>query len=56
MPAKMRKLPGKRLYKVTDDKGHVHAKGTTKEKAEAQVRILNQARKPKVVKSHVRWM
>jgi hypothetical protein len=41
MPAHMRKIRGKRLYRVTDAKGRVHAKGTTKSKAEAQVRILN---------------
>lgn len=41
MPAHMRKIRGKRLWRVTDNKGHVHAKGTTKRKAEAQVRILN---------------
>ena len=44
MPAKMRKLPGKRLYRVTDNKGKIHAFGTTKRKAEAQVRILNNLR------------
>ena len=41
MPVKMRKLPGRKLWRVTDNKGKVHAKGTTKKKAEAQVRILN---------------
>jgi hypothetical protein len=41
MPAKMRKIRNKNRYRVTDNKGHVHAKSTTKRKAEAQVRILN---------------
>jgi len=40
MPAKMRKLPGKNLYRVSTPNG-VHAKGTTKKKAKAQVRLLN---------------
>lgn len=47
MPAKMRKLPNKRLWRVTDSKGKVHAKGTTKKKAEAQVRLLNSLRAAK---------
>jgi len=50
MPAKKRKLPNSNFYEVIDDKGHVHAKRTTKDKAEAQVRILNQAHDKK--KSH----
>ncbi len=41
MPATMRKLPGRNLYRVTDNKGKVHAKATTKSKAEAQIRLLN---------------
>jgi hypothetical protein len=40
MPAKMRKIRNKNKYRVTDNKGHVHAKSTTRKKAEAQVRIL----------------
>jgi hypothetical protein len=41
MPAIMRKIRGTNSYRVTDNKGRVHAKKTTKKKAEAQVRILN---------------
>ena len=41
MPAKMRKIRNRNLWRVTDSKGHVHSFGTTKRKAEAQVRILN---------------
>jgi len=41
MPAKMRKLPRKNLWRVRDNKGKIHAFGTTKKKAEAQVRLLN---------------
>jgi hypothetical protein len=41
MPAHMRKIRNKNRYRVTDSKGKVHAKSTTKRKAEAQVRILN---------------
>jgi hypothetical protein len=44
MPAKMRKLPNKNLYRVKDNKGKVYAKNTTKKKAEAQVRLLNSLR------------
>ncbi len=39
MPAKMRKLPSGR-YSVSTPNA-VHAKSTTKEKAEAQKRLLN---------------
>lgn len=41
MPAHMRKIRGKMRWRVTDNKGKIHAKSTTKKKAEAQVRILN---------------
>ena len=41
MPAHMRKLPKKNKWRVTDNKGKVHAFGTTKKKAQAQVRLLN---------------
>lgn len=41
MPARMRKLPHSRMYRVFDDKGHIHAERTTKSKAEAQIRLLN---------------
>jgi len=44
MPAKMRKIRGKRLWRVTDNKGKIHAFGTTKKKAKAQVRLLNNLR------------
>ena len=43
-PAKARKLPNQNKWRVTDTKGHIHAKATTKKKAEAQVRILNTKR------------
>lgn len=42
-PAKMRKLPHSRMYRVYDPKGRIHAYKTTKKKAEAQIRILKQA-------------
>lgn len=38
-PVKIRKLPNKNRYRVSDSK-HVHAKSTTKKKAEAQARLL----------------
>lgn len=42
MPFKIRKLPNKELYRVYNaDTGDVLAKGTTKKKAEAQLRLLN---------------
>jgi hypothetical protein len=41
MPVYMRKIRNKNRYIVKDSKGHVHAKSTTKRKAQAQVRILN---------------
>lgn len=41
MPAKIRKLPGKKKYEVIDNEGHHHSFSTTKLKAEAQVRLLN---------------
>ena len=41
MPYKITKLPGKNLYRVTNTKdGHVTAKGTTLDKAKAQVEIM----------------
>jgi hypothetical protein len=43
MPYKMIKLRDKNLYKVINSvTGEVHAKGTTRRKAEAQIRLLNQ--------------
>jgi hypothetical protein len=47
-PAKMRKLPGQELYRVTGPGGKVHAKGTTKAKAAAQKRIIDQKDNPMV--------
>jgi len=45
MPYKLRKLPNKNLYRVYNPKTKViHAMGTTKAKAKAQVRILNSIR------------
>lgn len=40
MPVSVRKLPGSNNYRVSTPKG-IHAKGTTKEKAMAQERLLN---------------
>ena len=40
----MRKLPNKNRWRVTDNKGKIHAKSTSKKKAEAQVRLLNSLR------------
>lgn len=43
MPYKMIKLRDKNLYKVVNTRtGEVHAKGTTRKKAEAQIRLLSQ--------------
>jgi hypothetical protein len=42
MPARMRKIRNKNLWRVSDSKGRIFAKGTSKKRAEAQVRILNQ--------------
>jgi hypothetical protein len=42
MPYLLRKVKGKNLYSVKNAiTGKVHSKGTTKPKAEAQVRLLN---------------
>lgn len=41
MPYVIRKVRGKQCYEVRDIHGKVHAKCTTKEKAEAQVRLLH---------------
>lgn len=40
MPYKIRKLPGKNLYRVTSESGSVKAKATTRTKALKQVRLL----------------
>lgn len=43
MPYVVRKNRNKPTYKVVNiENGYVHAKGTTKAKAEAQMRLLNQ--------------
>jgi len=52
MPYKMIKVKGKNLYKVINEiSGKVHSKGTTKEKAEKQIRLMemfdNRTRKKK---------
>ena len=39
-PYKMRKLPGYARYRVRGSKGEIRTRATTKEKAEAQVRLL----------------
>jgi len=42
MPISMRKLPNQELYRVYNKATKkVHAKGTTKEKATRQMRLLN---------------
>ena len=44
MPYVMRKIKNENLYTVKNkDTGRVHAKGTTKDKAKAMIRILNKA-------------
>ena len=41
MPYKIRKLPGKNRYRVTQtNTGQIRAKSTTLKKAQAQVRLL----------------
>ncbi len=47
MPFKIRKVPNKKkCYEVVNDlTGHVHAKCTTKPKAEAQIRIIEESLK-----------
>jgi len=41
MPVRIQKIRNKQLWRVIDNKGKIHAKGTSKSKAEAQARILN---------------
>lgn len=42
MPYAIRKIPNTNLYTVKNqNNGYIHAKGTTKKKAEAQVRLLS---------------
>ncbi len=45
MPVKMRKLRNKNKWRVYDANGKIHAFGTTKKKAQAQVRLINSLRK-----------
>ena len=48
MPIQIRKLPNKNLYSVKNTQtGQVHSYGTTKTKAEAQKRLLEQIDKSK---------
>lgn len=44
MPVKMRKLPRKNKWRVFDASGRIFSKGTTKKKAQAQVRIINRGK------------
>ena len=49
MPYKIYKLPNRELYRVKNmDTGEILSKGTTKEKAEAQVRLLYKIENDKV--------
>ena len=55
MPYQMIKVKGKNLYKVINEiSGKVHSKGSTKENAEKQIRLMqmfdNTTRKRKVKK------
>ena len=43
MPAKARKIRNKNRWRVTDSSGKVHAKSTTKYKADRQVSLLNRS-------------
>ena len=52
MPAHLRKLPGKNLYRVKDAEGRIHSYGTTKKRAKAQVRLLNGVAHGMVAKPH----
>jgi len=46
MPYIVKKVRNKNLYRVINTQtGKIHAEGTTKQKAEAQVRLLNQLKK-----------
>jgi len=47
MPAKIRKLPNKNKWRVSDTKGHIHSFGTTKVKAIKQRNLLNRLHKSK---------
>ena len=51
MPYTIRKLPKKDLYRVTSTKtGRVASKGTTKKKAQAQVKLLYALNNPSFIK------
>lgn len=42
MPYSLRKIRGKNIYKVYNNiSGKIHSKGTTQDKAKAQIRLLN---------------
>ena len=50
MPYKIRKLPGKNLYRVTSvESGKIMSKGTTLKKAKAQVRLMYALNNPKFI-------
>ena len=54
MPIAIRKLPNKDLYKVYNKiTGEIHSKATTKEKAEAQKRLLDNFDKVKNIKKKI---
>ena len=40
MPYKIRKLPNKNLYRVRDESNNVKAYGTSKTKADRQIKLL----------------
>ena len=50
MPYKIRKLPGRELYRVTGKEGAIKARGTTLPRAKAQVRLLQALNNPKFKK------
>lgn len=50
MPYKIRKLPRRDLYRVTGAQGQVKSRGTTLQKAKAQVRLLNVINSKKLTK------
>jgi hypothetical protein len=50
MPYRVRKLPGRPLYRVTAvDTGKILSKGTTLEKAKSQIRLLYALNNPKFI-------
>ena len=50
MPYKIRKLPGRKIYRVTGEDGKIKSRGTTLEKAKSQVRLLYALNNPKFKK------